>query len=160
MDKNEVKICNAQEISGLLDDRGITIEDAQIAIAVGETTGKKLYRADDENLFLVRVVVGKFNIYAEYSPTGESFTLHTAYAHRLMFPLDEKKQEVRGHNTIWNCYCCQVTVEEVENIGLSYNEIELPDTNGYRCPKCKIELLSENLVMTELFMAERMLEAK
>ncbi|HEX3010754.1 MAG TPA: hypothetical protein VHQ70_01790 [Syntrophomonadaceae bacterium] len=162
MNKEKIMITNLEEISELLDDRGITQADVQEAIAFGEKTGKKFYRCDDENRFLTRAKVGKFNVYAEYSPNGDDFILHTAYAHRLMISSDDVIDEENegGPKTEWNCYMCHVEVEEVGDIAMHYNEVELPPIDGYRCPKCKVELLSENIVMTMLFMAEQMLEAK
>ncbi len=85
MEASEVKITNEEEIVALVEKRGITLDDIREAIAAGETTGKKLYRVDDDNRFLARAMVGKFNVYAEYSPDGDSFTVHTSYAHMVMF---------------------------------------------------------------------------
>lgn len=162
MESKEIKIINLQEIAKLLNDRGITLEDVQEAILSGESTGRKFYRDDDEHRFLVKERIGKFTVYAEYSPNKDAFILQTAYAHRVMIDsdvmIDETKQG--GHRAEWICYSCQVGVEEVDNIGLHYNEVELPEIMGYRCPKCKTEMLSENIVMTMLFVAEMMLEAK
>jgi hypothetical protein len=161
MKASDVRIDNADEVSQLLDDRGIKPEDVREAIAAGETTGTKLYCADDDNRFLVRAVLGKFNIYVQYSPGQDGFTVHTAYSHRIMLALhDEGSHGGRGPATIWNCFRCRVVVEEVDDIALHYNEIELPNTSGYRCPACGLQLLPETFVMAELFRAEMMLEAK
>ena len=60
----------------------------------------------------------------------------------------------------WKCYQCRVDVEEVDDIKIRYNDIELPDAYGFRCPQCGLEQLSEELVTGELADAEEMLEAK
>ena len=60
----------------------------------------------------------------------------------------------------WVCHTCKVEVEEVDDILIRYNDIDLPDASGYRCPQCGLELLSEELVKSELRDAEEMLEAK
>ncbi len=164
MEPGEVNIANIDEISQLVDDRGIKLEDVRQAIATGETTALKLYRVDVRDRFLSRAVVGKFNVYAEYSPAGSQFLIYSAYAHRVMLaPCDKQTNGAelkKPGETVWNCYLCKVSVEEVNDIGLVYREIELPHAIGYRCPQCGLQLLSETLVMNELFLAEMMLEAK
>jgi hypothetical protein len=164
IEADEVKIANVQEITELLDERGIKLKDIQEAVAAAETRGSKLYRADLKDRFLTRAVVGNFNVYVEYSPAGSEFLVHSAYAHRIMLvPFHEKtggKEPGEPRNTEWNCYLCKVGVEEVDDIGLVYRELELPSAIGYRCPNCGFQLLSETLVMTQMFMAEMMLEAK
>jgi hypothetical protein len=160
----EIEIANAQEIAELLDERGIKLEDIREAIAAAETRGSKLYRADLKDRFLTRAVAGNFNVYVEYSPAGSEFLVHSVYAHRIMLvPFHEKtgeKEPGEPRNTEWNCYLCKVGVQEVDDVGLVYREFELPDAVGYRCPRCGLQLLSETTVMTQMFMAELMLEAK
>jgi len=51
-------------------------------------------------------------------------------------------------------------MEEVYDIGIKYNEMELPEAEGLRCPECGMEFLMEDLVTGELNDAEAMLEAK
>jgi hypothetical protein len=164
MDANEVKIVNIEEIAELLDERGIRLEDIQEAIAAGETTSQKLSRVDLKERFLARVVVGKFNIYAEYGLAGSGFFVYSAYTHRIMLRPHDRSAKREGaaepRKTEWNCYLCKVAVKEVDDIGLVYLELELPNAVGYRCPGCGQQLLSETIVMTQMFMAEMMLEAK
>jgi hypothetical protein len=65
-------------------------------IAVAETNGRKIYRTDDENRFLVKVRIENVNVYAEYSPDGDGFFIHTAYLHRIMLLSDDLSE---GENT-------------------------------------------------------------
>ena len=51
-------------------------------------------------------------------------------------------------------------MEEVYDIGINYNDMELPEAEGLRCPECGMEFLLEDLVTGELNSAEAMLEAK
>ncbi len=60
----------------------------------------------------------------------------------------------------WICNKCNVEVEQVDDIGLSYKEIELPPALGYRCPSCRLEYLEMETVVNELNPAEEMLEGK
>jgi hypothetical protein len=60
----------------------------------------------------------------------------------------------------WKCCACNVQMDEVDDIKIRYKDIELPDAPGLRCPQCKIELLTEDLVIGELADAEEMLQAK
>ena len=91
MQAKEVKIDNQEELSAIIFKRGINLKDVKEAVAAGENPGIKLYRSDDENRFLARAKVGKWNIYAEYTPKGNVFKVHTAYAHRVMFIKDETR---------------------------------------------------------------------
>jgi len=60
----------------------------------------------------------------------------------------------------WYCFKCKEKVEEVDDIKIVYGDMELPDAQGYRCPKCGTEYLIEELVVSELNSAEEMLELK
>jgi hypothetical protein len=60
----------------------------------------------------------------------------------------------------WKCYQCKCEIEEVDDIPVRYKDIELPNAPGLRCPQCKLELLTEDLVLGEVADAEEMLQAK
>lgn len=60
----------------------------------------------------------------------------------------------------WICTTCDVEMETVDDIAITYNEMDLPEAEGLRCPSCGAEFLDEELVVTELNDAEQMLEAK
>jgi YgiT-type zinc finger domain-containing protein len=51
-------------------------------------------------------------------------------------------------------------MEEVYDIEIQYNDMELPEAEGIRCPECGMEFLLEDLVTGELNEAELMLESK
>lgn len=51
-------------------------------------------------------------------------------------------------------------MEEVYDIAIEYNDMELPEAEGIRCPECGMEFLLEELVTGELNEAEAMLESK
>ena len=51
-------------------------------------------------------------------------------------------------------------MEEVDDIKLFYNDIDLPEASGFRCPDCKVEYLDGEYVVSELSAAEQMLEGK
>jgi glutamate synthase (NADPH) small chain len=89
METNEVKIKNEEGITEVIEKRGITFEDIKEVIAIAETNGRKLYRTDDENRFLAKNRIGNVNVYAEYSPEGDGFLVHTAYAHRVVILSDD-----------------------------------------------------------------------
>lgn len=60
----------------------------------------------------------------------------------------------------WMCKQCEVEMEEVNNIGITYKEIELPPPPGLRCPSCRKEYIEVDVVINELNPAEEMLEGK
>lgn len=60
----------------------------------------------------------------------------------------------------WKCSKCNADMEKVEDIVLTYNELELPPGKGYRCPVCGVEFLDGEYVTDELAAAEQMLLGK
>lgn len=60
----------------------------------------------------------------------------------------------------WYCFRCREKAQSVSDIDLVYKDIELPQAEGYRCPKCGVEFLSEDTVVYQLNPAEEMLEGK
>lgn len=60
----------------------------------------------------------------------------------------------------WVCSKCNVKMENVNDIKLIYNDIDLPQAVGYRCPSCKVEFLDGEFTVNELNSAEQMLEGK
>ena len=60
----------------------------------------------------------------------------------------------------WKCSVCNVEVQEVKNIRLRLLRTTFPSGNGYRCPICSREYLSEVFVTTQLEKAELMLNGK
>ncbi|MFA9423083.1 MAG: hypothetical protein ACERLG_05875 [Sedimentibacter sp.] len=58
------------------------------------------------------------------------------------------------------CNKCKVEMKKVDDIILTYGEMELPEAEGYRCPNCGTEYLESEYVTTELNPTEEMLEGK
>lgn len=84
MEAHDITIINMDEMTDLLEERGITLEDVQLTIAAGENTGTKLYRTDDENRFLAKSRLENLNVYVEYTLEDNGIRLYTAFAHRVM----------------------------------------------------------------------------
>lgn len=60
----------------------------------------------------------------------------------------------------WKCNVCNVEMEEVDDIKIVFNDIDLPDAPGFRCPSCGIEFMDGDFVVNELNSAEEMLSGK
>lgn len=60
----------------------------------------------------------------------------------------------------WKCFNCKVDMEEVDDIGICYNDMELPDAPGFRCPVCGLAFMDGEFVVGELASAEEMLTGK
>lgn len=60
----------------------------------------------------------------------------------------------------WKCFNCKVEMEEVDDIKLSFNDMNLPDADGLRCPACGMEILEAEYVTDQLIPAEQMLSGK
>ncbi len=60
----------------------------------------------------------------------------------------------------YKCGKCGVEMEEEFDILMKYNDVDLPEGEGLRCPECGIEFLTEEVVTEELNKSETMLESK
>lgn len=60
----------------------------------------------------------------------------------------------------WKCSKCNIEVEKVEDVKIHFNDLDLPEAKGYRCPICKTEFLDGKYVVEELASIEQMLEGK
>lgn len=60
----------------------------------------------------------------------------------------------------WKCCNCNVEVEEVTDIKIYFNDLDLPDASGYRCPQCGKEWIDGEYVNDSLAAVEEMLEGK
>ena len=59
----------------------------------------------------------------------------------------------------WYCFKCKEKMEEGE-VNLVYGDMKLPGAFGVKCPKCGVEYLLEEFVLTQVNEGEKMLEAK
>lgn len=62
--------------------------------------------------------------------------------------------------TQWKCFNCKVDMEEVDDIKITFSDIDLPEAPGFRCPKCGQEFMDGEFVVDELNSAETMLQGK
>jgi hypothetical protein len=59
----------------------------------------------------------------------------------------------------WYCFKDKEKMEEGE-VHLKYKDLDLPGAFGVKCPKCGVEYLLEEFVLTQVNEGEKMLEAK
>jgi hypothetical protein len=60
----------------------------------------------------------------------------------------------------WKCNTCGVNVEEVDDIKMYFNDMDLPEAEGYRCPACGKEWIDPDYAVNDLASAEEMLAGK
>lgn len=60
----------------------------------------------------------------------------------------------------WKCYACKAEMEEVDDIQITFGDLNLPDAEGLRCPSCGAEFLESEFVADQLASAEQMLAGK
>ena len=77
----DVKIIKNDEVSSLLDERNILVEDIQQVIFNAEEKGDKLYQPDGDK-FLAKLEQSEATFYVEYSAADDGYTIHSAYFHR------------------------------------------------------------------------------
>ena len=51
-------------------------------------------------------------------------------------------------------------MEEVDDIAISFGEMNLPEAEGLRCPNCGMQFLESEYVVDQLMSAEQMLAGK
>jgi glutamate synthase (NADPH/NADH) small chain len=77
-----VKLIMTPEISTLLDERRILTEDVQKVIHHAEKSGQRLLHPETGH-YKASFKPFKATFWVEYSPTGDGFTIHNAYTHRM-----------------------------------------------------------------------------
>ncbi len=60
----------------------------------------------------------------------------------------------------WKCFVCKAEMEEVDDIQITFGDMNLPEAEGLRCPNCKSEYLESEYVVDQLASAEQMLSGK
>ena len=58
----------------------------------------------------------------------------------------------------WHCFKCKVEMEETE-VPMEYLDID-GETEGLECPKCGVRYILEDIAMTKVAKAEKMIENK
>ena len=87
MDYQNISIAVSDEVSALMEERGVREEDIREVVAYAESTGKKLYNEDGH--FLARKRLEKFSAYVEYTIDGDAVNVFDVYSHMVTFE-DEK----------------------------------------------------------------------
>ena len=62
--------------------------------------------------------------------------------------------------SMWKCNICKVEMEEVDDIAVTFGDMNLPEAEGLRCPVCGMEMLESEFVIDQLASAESMLSGK
>lgn len=78
----QVKLIIPPEVAPLLEERRILIEDIQKVIFEAEAQGDKLCHPESGH-FLASYQPYKAVFWVEYTPEGEGYRVHNAYAHRM-----------------------------------------------------------------------------
>jgi len=80
MDLENMNIEFDEELAGLMEERGIKIEDVKRAIAMSEEDGDYLY---DGERYLAKKRFGEFTVYAGYAKEADTYILSSVYGHRV-----------------------------------------------------------------------------
>lgn len=82
MSQKNISITVDEELVGLMEERGIKLEDIERVIVQSEEAGDFLYDADEDK-YLAKKRFGEFTVYAGYTKLAEMYMLHNAYGHRV-----------------------------------------------------------------------------
>lgn len=164
MDESQVSVENWDVITPLLEERGLQRADLTKALALAAESGNKLIHHTEKSRHLIRERIGRIDVYVEYSAvSADRIHVHSAYSHRVSITSDEHRRDSCGSEGAasgWICGKCAVEAGAVDDVAIQFDDVALPATDGYRCPRCGWELLTEAIVISELAGAEAMLEAK
>ena len=89
MSKENISVKVDEELVGLMEERGIKLEDVERVIAQSEEAGDFLYDADEDK-YLAKKSFGEFTVYAGYTKEAETYMLSTAYGHRVKMESEAK----------------------------------------------------------------------
>jgi hypothetical protein len=155
----QIRLQIPEEVERLLEDRLIQREDVQKVVHQAENTGKKLVHSKTGRLLACHRPKG-VTYWVEYTRTGESCQVLTAYSHRMVMKSSGSTQEwvKSGSESDWVCNPCQMSLE-VQTVRLQYMQsifpIRLP-----ACSRCGFILVTEELATGKLAEAEQALEDK
>jgi hypothetical protein len=87
MDFMTVNLKMSDEVTAMLEDRGILESDVREALAYAEGEGIKLYQ-EGSNRCLGKKRLGNFTVYVEYECADDSVEIFDVYSHRVMLKED------------------------------------------------------------------------
>lgn len=159
-DTLEIKLSVVPEIRAILEERFILDDDIRQVIARAETRGPKLKHVMEDR-FLDYHTLGKATYWVEYSRANEGVTVIAAYSHRMEIAAGKIVAGGKADPVNippWHCASCGTPLEpgivEIAYLGSSF-PVDL-----YCCPRCGIVFIPEELALTRMAEAERMLEDK
>jgi hypothetical protein len=82
MSWEEIKLNLSDEIKAMLDERHVLEDEVKQVIFHAEETGEKLFQPGT-NIFLSKLKIGEATFYAEYSVEDGSYSVRTAYVHKI-----------------------------------------------------------------------------
>jgi hypothetical protein len=77
-----IKLEISPEVTELMEQRRILVEDLQRVIQHAEATGDRLFHPTSGH-YKAAYAPFKVTFWVEYTPAEESFVVHNAYAHRM-----------------------------------------------------------------------------
>ena len=144
-------------ISTLLEERGIGTEDIMKVLTDARETGS-VYRHNVTGRLLASSRPKRTTYWVEYERRGDSYTIYNAYSHRMEILHGFNMASKRKEATEWVCVRCGLGLE-LASVKLAY----LDETFGsdlLACPSCQRVLVSEEIAVEKMALAERMLEDK
>lgn len=144
----------------LFEKRLILGEDIQKAVQAAEITGRRFVNSSTDRA-LASYRPKTVTYWVEYSKSGDGYTIHTAYSHRIGIRTGGGMNEAPKafvDSGGWSCNLCHVPLE-TQTVRLQYMQsifkIDLPV-----CPGCSSILVSEELATGKMADAEQLLEDK
>ena len=151
-----MKIIVDAAVQTLFEARGVTLADIEEVLARVEATGE-VFENGRGRLLACRQP-GEVTFWVEYVREDDGYRICRVYAHRMKiiygFNLPPRKKEASD----WVCVPCGIPLETA-TVKLAYlDETFAADIPA--CPSCQRVLVSEEVAVGKMALAEKMLEDK
>lgn len=160
LDSQPVQIFISPAVQAVLEQRLILDEDIRQAILYAETTGRKLRQAESGR-FLASHKQGSVTYWVEYGLADGGYTIFTAYSHRMEIVAEKisaSGQAGRDSKPAWLCAACGSGLEQTK-VEIAYLGSAFP-VELFCCTACAVVYVPEELALTRMAEAEKILEDK
>jgi Fe-S oxidoreductase len=148
------------EVRSVLEARLILDDDIRQVIRHAQTTGRRLRHAEAGHC-LAYHKIGSVTYWVEYRPADGGFEVLNACSHRMDIVSEKttpSAQAGAAQKPAWLCDCCGAGLE-LANVEIAYLGSAFP-VELFCCSACRIVYIPEELVLTRMADAEKILEDK
>jgi hypothetical protein len=159
-DAAAMRLIISPEVRSVLEARLILDDDIRQVVRHAETTGRRLRHAKT-CCYLAYHKVGSVTYWVEYSPADTGYAIVNACSHRMDIVSEKITPSAKSgaaEKPDWLCDSCGSGLEQA-NVEIAYLGSAFP-VELFCCSSCRIVHIPEELVLTRMADAEKILEDK